>query len=46
MSSVSNCDIGIAKSHGLLREVLKDKENFRKIVYSNYTDEMLQLNLV
>lgn len=32
------------KKQGLLEEALKDKENFRKIVYPDYTDEMVQLS--
>lgn len=34
------------KKQGLLEEALKDKENFRKIVYPDYTDEMVQLSFV
>lgn len=34
------------KKQGLLEEALKDKENFRKIVYPDYTDEMVQLSFI
>lgn len=34
------------QKQGLLEEALRDKENFRKIVYSEYTDEMVQLSFV
>lgn len=33
------------KRQGLLEEALKDKDSFRKIVYPDYTDEMVQLSL-
>lgn len=34
------------KKQGLLEEALKDKENFRKIVYPDYADEMVQLSFI
>lgn len=42
----SSCNICITKKQGLLEEALKDKENFRKIVYPDYTDEMVQLSFI
>ena len=34
------------KKQGLLEEALKDKDNFKKIVYPDYTDELVQLSFI